>query len=142
MSYVMAVDPGKLTGWLVYQPLPVAGPSDMALDIVDWGEDSQQSFCEIAEKWVDKTSIPVVCERWDYRPGVRTFQPYSLEIIGTLRYLTGFNPRRFHLQGPASAKEFGTHAKLHPYIWAGFGKGGAGHAVDALRHALLFESTR
>ena len=142
MGYVMAVDPGKITGWLVYQQLQVVEAEDLALKVVQWGEDDQQRFCELAEQWVDRTSIPVVCERWDHRPGVRTFEPYSLEIIGTLRYLTGFDKRRFYLQSPGDAKEFGTATKLAPYRAQGFGKGGAGHALDALRHALLFESAR
>jgi hypothetical protein len=140
---VLAVDPGKLTGWLVYQQLRVAGPDDRPLRVVEWGENDQRSFCELAEKWVNGTAVPVVCERWDNRPAmVQTFQPYSLEIIGTLRFMTEFNPKRFHLQGPGDAKEFGTPSKLAPYRNEGFGVGGEGHALDALRHALLFESTR
>ena len=62
--------------------------------------------------------------------------PWSLEIIGALRWLCHRNGIGFTLQTPGDAKRFATDTKLDKLGWAR--PPGAGHARDAQRHLLLF----
>lgn len=83
-------------------------------------------------------SLPVdlvVCESFIPRPGVRTWQPDALEMIGALRYLCRVAGVRFELQSPASAKRLATNARLDALGWRHRTPGG--HADDAARHLLV-----
>lgn len=149
----LAVDPGGTTGWVLFRPVvdteQLAG---IGLEILDWGETKDQMrFCDMVWRW--KTArLPserlegVVIEGWWPREGIRTWQPEAVEIIGTLRWFFDADPLRFFVQRP-SDREWSTPAKIRPYRASSIppynvGKGGQGHAVQALRHALLWASTR
>lgn len=149
----LAVDPGGTTGWLLFRPVvdtdQLAG---IGLEIIEWGEEKdQQAFCDMV--WRRKTArLPderisgIVIEGWWPREGVRTWQPEAVEIIGTLRWFMGGDPLRYFVQRP-SDREWATPAKINRYrsdreAPHNVGRGGEGHAVQALRHALLFASTR
>lgn len=62
-------------------------------------------------------------------------QPYSLWCIGAVGWSLGVAEREFHLQTPADAKRFVSNQQLKSLgLWH---RGGAGHAIDALRHTVL-----
>lgn len=77
----------------------------------------------------------VVCESFVPRPGVRSWQPDALEIIGALRYICHRAGIPFETQAPADAKRFATNDKLETCGWRNPTRGG--HADDASRHLLL-----
>lgn len=77
----------------------------------------------------------VVCESFVPRPGVRTWQPDALEVIGAIRYACYKYGHPFELQTPAQAKQFATDAKLRKIGWHRSTEGG--HENDARRHLLL-----
>lgn len=148
----LAVDPGGVTGWLLFRPVvdtdQLAG---VGLEPVAWGEEpDQMAFCDQVWKWktarlASERITGIVIEGWWPREGVRTWQPEAVEIIGTCRWLMN-DPARFFVQKP-SDRQWSTPAKIDRYrrdreAPNNVGKGGAGHAVSALQHALLWTSTR
>lgn len=149
----LAVDPGGTTGWVLFRPVvDTTQLADIGLEIIDWGEEkNQQAFCDLVWRWKtarlpDERLAGIVIEGWWPRDGVRTWQPQAVEIIGTLRWLMEDDPLRFFVQRP-SDREWSTPEKIRPYRAStippyNVGKGGEGHAVQALRHALLWSSTR
>lgn len=136
---LMSVDPGLTTGVIVYEPI-----DRLTINVVEWheirGEDSFTGFANGSRQngvsWVN-------CERFiPFNDGThRTWEPEALYIIGALRFMYGID--RVDLsQGPADAHRWGTEKKLDPYVNTEpyVGKGGEGHAIMALKHALLYTS--
>ena len=85
--------------------------------------------------WDLTGSDHVACESFIPRPGVRTWQPDALEVIGALRYVCYRRGASFELQSPADAKRFSTNEKLKKLGW--YHPTPGGHANDGLRHLLL-----
>lgn len=151
---MLAVDPGGTTGWLLFRPSAEIQPwGGYGIEPVAWGEErSQVAFCDFA--WRRKTARlkseridGIVIERFVPRAGIRTWEPEPVEITGFCRWLMDDDPTRFFEQGPSEAKSFGTDTKVHPYVRSidppfNVGRGGEGHAIDALRHALLWTNVR
>jgi hypothetical protein len=84
--------------------------------------------------------LETVCERFVINAQtVKNSQaPYSLEQIGVLKYLllsNGLNPELIRMQLPSNAKIMFDNASLKKLGY--WHKGGAGHALDAIRHGLL-----
>jgi hypothetical protein len=84
--------------------------------------------------------IDIVCERFTINAQtVRNSQaPYSLEQIGILKQILmdhGMNPEDIIFQSPADAKAMFDNAKLKKTGY--WHKSGEGHALDAIRHAVL-----
>ena len=121
---IIAVDPGLRTG------LALAGFPGPAFR--SWEADA--SAMDDVEGRLPATSL-VVCESFIPRPGVRTWQPDALEMIGALRYICRRDGVPFELQSPAEAKRFSTNARLKIMGWRNITPGG--HADDAARHLLL-----
>lgn len=131
--YVMAIDPGLTTGFAF---VDTDGPTIIETAEVDWfdlgmkqGEYLTQFPGEVA----------VVIERFIITPQTakNAQAPWSLELIGQSRWVA----RRcgipeLIMQSPTDAKNFSTNEKLKALgLWH---RGGGGHAMDALRHALLY----
>jgi hypothetical protein len=128
---VLAVDPGLTTGWAVYMGDP---------SIVNSGEDADpQLFVDRAAAWI--ASAPagsaVACERFTItaETGKLTQAPWSLEIIGAVRWLSRKYGLAFLEQAPGDAKGLCDNARLKKLGW--WHVGGEGHANDALRHLVL-----
>ena len=128
MANVLAVDPGKITGYVVWCE----------------GERIEQEleasrFLKRAVALIESGSIQhVVCERFivSAQTGKFSQAPWSLEQIGVLRFLCSQNDIPFTLQNAADAKRFATEERLNHMKWKR--PKGAGHARDAQRHLLLF----
>jgi hypothetical protein len=81
-----------------------------------------------------------VCERFTITAQTtkNSQAPYSLEQIGVLKHLCrefGYDPEAIVFQSPADAKNMFPNPALKKIgTWH---VGGAGHAQDAIRHALL-----
>lgn len=126
---VLAVDPGKTTGWCLW---------DTDRDTLDFGEEQQFEFCSRADDVITWGSLTaVVCEAFIITAATakNTQSPWSLEIIGCLRYLCEKNGVPFVLQTPSDAKRFSTNEKLKSIGWYVRGQG---HATDSHRHLLLW----
>lgn len=85
--------------------------------------------------------ISVVCERFTINAQtIKNSQaPFSLEQIGILKYLmlsSGMDVDSIVFQSPADAKRmFSNEALKKLNYWH---RGGEGHALDAIRHGLLY----
>jgi hypothetical protein len=153
---VLAVDPGGMTGWVLFRPvLDEEQPTGRGIEVLGWGEDrSQIEFCNRAWSLLTQRDAStgrgldvIVIEGWWPREGIRTWEPEAVEIIGTLRWFMADDQERFFVQKPVDAESFGTPAKISAYrrnrsAPNNVGKGGDGHAVMALKHAVLWVNTR
>lgn len=153
---MLAVDPGGTTGWLLFRPvLDEEQASGRGIEPIDWGEDRDQvRFLNQVWSWLTHTHAltgrgldGVICEIWQPRAGVKTWEPEHVEIQGTLRWMMADDPQRFFLQPVSHANSFGTPEKISRYRRDrqgpyNVGKGGDGHAVKALQHAVLWTHTR
>lgn len=153
---VLAVDPGGTTGWLLFRPL--AETDDLGaylIEPIEWGEErSQIAFCN--RVWslatqkhpTTKRSLDhIVIEAWRPRGGVMSWEPEAVEITGFCRWVMADSQASFTIQEVAHAESWGTDRKTRPYRAErvpplNVGRGGEGHAVMALKHALLWAATR
>jgi hypothetical protein len=130
---ILAVDPGKVTGWAMWgttdDEVPRADQLPMTL------------FLSTAEALMDRGSFDTVVVE-DYLITAATLRKtrgelnWSLEQLGVLRWLARKYELRFVTQRPADAKRFATDEKLRRLGWYRSTPGG--HANDALRHLLLY----
>ena len=139
IDYVLAIDPGKMTGMTLFKREPGSDPE------LVWSREVEQT--EYAEPIREVLSNPeilesltVVCERFIINAQtVRNSQaPFSLEQIGILKqclFDTGKSSEDIMFQAPADAMAMFTNEKLKKLGY--WHRGGAGHALDAIRHALL-----
>ena len=138
--YVLAVDPGKATGLALFEWEPEREPVLLESHEVDFLEyaDAVRKFFEY---YGDKDGFYVVCERFTINAQtVRNSQaPFSLEKIGVLKQiLLDYNLplEALNLQSPADAKAMFDNTKLKKLEY--WHRGGEGHALDAIRHGLLY----
>jgi hypothetical protein len=123
---ILAIDPGGTTG--LFEAIRSDHASSHELD-----PDKAADYIQIAvREWPDLGLV--VCESFIPRPGVRTWQPDALELIGYARHMCRQNEVTFRTQTPAKAKAFATDEKLKKLGWYWPGHG---HANDAARHALV-----
>lgn len=142
---IIAVDPGKASGICAFifdkeAPVPVLymsgeyQPDEYAApirELIAYGKDNGYD-------------IEVACERFtiNAQTAKNSQAPYSLEQIGVLKQImrdAGFSDASIKFQSPSDAKRmFGNDALKTLGYWH---KGGAGHALDAVRHGLLYLTT-
>jgi hypothetical protein len=126
---IFGVDPGKTTGlaWLEF-PCNDHVPEARQLE-------AMSAVAEVERRLTALKGVEVVvaCESFVPRPGVRSWQPDALEVIGALRYLCAKHDVEFLTQSPADAKSFSTNAKLDRLGW----RKHSDHKDDAVRHLLL-----
>ena len=132
--YVLSVDPGKNSGFAFY---------DLETRAFMSGEAPFAEICTRAEKATIRyqEDLQIVAEKFMITPNTHknTFAPWSLEIIGVLRYLALQTENELILTKPSEAKNFCSNDRLRALGWF---KGGAGHADDASRHLMLHLVTR
>ena len=137
---ILSVDPGKASGICLFEYENGREPK-----LVWSGEYQQNQYAEPIRNALRSSiefgmPIDVVCERFTINAQtVRNSQaPYSLEQIGILKQILldhKMNPEDIILQSPADAKAMFSNEKLKTLeFWH---KGGEGHALDAIRHAVL-----
>ena len=126
---LFAVDPGKMTGYALY---------DVNRDKFTSAELPHFPFLVAAERLLlEKPIHTVICERFVITKATleKTRQPWSIEQIGCLRYWCETMNIPFDLQTAAEGKAFSTDTKLKTI---GFFTPNSGHANDAARHLLLW----
>lgn len=138
---VIAVDPGKITGVCVLGMPVDMEPIMLASNEYEVGELApflRQQFSDRVETYSVKMEI--VCERFTINAQtVRNSQaPWSLEQIGILKQTMrdyAIPEESIVWQAPADAMNMFNNEKLKRLGY--WHRGGAGHANDAIRHALL-----
>lgn len=138
-KYVLAVDPGKVSGMALISLETGSEP------VLEWaGEFTQVEFAKPVRDtlWASeaKFNLDIVCERFVINAQtVKNSQaPYSLEQIGALKQClidARRAPEDVFFQSPADAKALFPNPALKALGY--WHKGGEGHALDAIRHALL-----
>ena len=137
-----AIDPGKLTGVCVVEFIDLTGRID-AITAPDTRliESAELEFPEYIA-WVERVFMSPEVERVAIEAFLITPQtgrnsqaPWSLECIGVAREWTLRSQTPLSLQKPADAISLVSNDLLRSLkLWH---RGGAGHANDALRHAVL-----
>ena len=131
---ILAIDPGKTTGWASY---------DTVEQTFDSGQTDFIETCNLlktcALQWAK--DIHIVSESFliTLQTVKNTQAPWSLELIGVARYFSqAYCDEDLTLQMPSAAKRFSSDQRLKDMGWYVPGKG---HANDAARHLLLFIAT-
>lgn len=139
---VLSIDPGKMTGISLVSWTGEEGDDPVIVLSCEVDEASCADTIEEALKMKDDfETFKVVCEKFTITAQtVRNSQaPYSLEQIGVLKHLCrqyGYPVESITFQAPVDAKNMFPNTALKTIgIWH---RGGAGHALDSLRHALLY----
>jgi hypothetical protein len=139
-KYILSVDPGKTTGVALFSWDPGGEP-----ELIDSDEVEFSGYAKfLRDKFdthSDKPEFHVVCERFTINAQtVRNSQaPFSLEKIGVLKQILldyGLDVESLNLQSPADAKAMFDNTKLKKLEY--WHRGGEGHALDAIRHGLLY----
>lgn len=138
---ILAVDPGLISG-ICFMSWSGSNEEDPVLESsVEAGvEDYADFISDVLSRWEDYDSFYVACEKFTINAQTikKTQAPYSLEQIGVLKHLCrnyGYDVEAIKLQMPADAKNMFPNQHLKTLgFWH---VGGAGHALDAIRHGLL-----
>jgi hypothetical protein len=142
-EYVLAVDPGKTSGVALLRKndQTLGGePSLVWSDELEWPQVGTRIEATLTSLY---GKVDVVVERFTINKSTvaKTQAPWSLEIIGVIRWLAWkSNAGEIHLQEPGSTLRFVTNERIKALgMWH---KGGAGHAMDAIRHAVFYLVTQ
>ena len=132
---ILALDPGKKTGWAAYDFTTkrfVSGEDDFITNA--------RRVHAIAAELNDELSIVSESFTITVNTAKNTQATWSLELIGVYRYLSlAYCREDLTLQAPAAAKRFSSDDRLRAMGWYTPGKG---HANDAARHLMLYLVTR
>ena len=139
-KFILSVDPGKATGIAFMsweegsEPVIVSTMEAQAVDFAPYIRAALDTATE------SESDLYVVCERFVINAQtVRNSQaPFSLEQIGVLKQClrdSGISEDSIIWQSPADAKAMFPNPALKKVGY--WHRGGEGHALDALRHALL-----
>jgi hypothetical protein len=133
-KWILAVDPGKLTGIALIKIV------DGVPEIVWSDETEYMETCHLMNRVIRDHAtdgLRVVYERFIITPmtAKNSVAPWSLELIGVIKYLCGaYQVTDLVGQTSSTAKNFCPNPRLKAVgFWH---RGGAGHARDALRHAV------
>jgi len=133
MTTILGVDPGKMTGFSLYQHDQWIGAWELPMDeFLAWAEAYLLERCTLMEH------IVVACE--NFHITVQTAKKsqgdrsWSLEQIGVLRRDSRKYGHEFELTSPSDAKNFSGDDKLKNAGW--FLKG-TGHGNDATRQIVI-----
>jgi hypothetical protein len=136
MKHILAIDPGKATGMVLFSLEHGQEP------VMLWsGEYQQDEYAKpIRETLSLYPEAEVVCERFTINmQTVKNSQaPYSLEQIGVAKQClmdAGRKADGIYFQSPADAKAMFPNPALKKLEY--WYVGGDGHALDAIRHGLL-----
>lgn len=133
-DYLLAIDPGLLTGMMYVNIADKNGPQ------MEWADErTVDDFHHSIEEFLseNKDVCRVVIENYiiGASTGKKSQQPWSLRLIGVVVFLCDKYGIPLTIQSP-SERKFATPEKLKK---VGFWHvGGEGHANDAGRHALVW----
>lgn len=132
-----AIGTGGATGMVLFEPV-----DKFKINVLDWWEvvDRVNLLRLVHSMMLHPLGInTVVVEAYKDAGFVKTWEPDVIYIIGTVHYLTEVYGGTFvNSTFAATAKQWATPTKLNEYRTGDHpvGKGGKGHALMALSHAL------
>jgi hypothetical protein len=139
---IIAVDPGKASGICAFEFSTGESNPTLMMSGEFQPEEYAAPIRELIEHAIANDYVlEFACERFTIsaQTAKNSQAPYSLEQIGVLKQIMrdyGFSDVNLKYQSPADAKRmFGNDALKKLEYWH---KGGAGHALDAIRHGLLY----
>lgn len=138
---ILAVDPGKASGICAFtwesgnEPVLLWSGEYQPAEYVNPLRDA------VGYATIEDYQLEIVCERFTINAQtVRNSQaPYSLEQIGVLKQVmrdAGIDENLLKFQNPSDAKRMFTNEGIKKLGY--WHKGGEGHALDAIRHGLLY----
>lgn len=136
MTNLLAIDPGKMTGWseLSYTSDSFTVHTSAELTVTEvW-----DIFVNALDDHEAEKPDVIVIEDFRITTGTGKLgsPDWSLRLIGAVEYIGYKYDIPVVKQMPSNAKAFSTNEKLRAVgMWH---KGGAGHANDSLRHAMLY----
>lgn len=133
MNDVLAIDPGLATGACLVRPEGTQLLRSDELDVKQY-----YAWLEHYLSYYEPGTLNIVCERFtiNAETAKKSQAPWSLMNIGVLDYLCDKLGHTYVLQTPGDAKRFVTNQRLKNLnLWH---VGGGGHALDSLRHAVLY----
>lgn len=134
---VLAVDPGKMTGMCCFEIDPGGEP-----DLIWTAEVDEATFIvPVRSELANHPHVEIACERFiiNTETAKKSQAPFSLELIGVLKQAVrdaGREASSIKLQAPADAKRLFPNPTLKKLGY--WHVGGAGHALDSIRHGLLY----
>lgn len=135
--YILALDPGKTTGWAIYRSVPEHnyGPDDPQFEC---GELDFMGICRELDSWTSHYSdqLDVVSEEFkiNARTAKNTQQTWSLEVMGVARYFSReFTSQDLIISQRSAAMNFSTDGRLKAIGWYVPGRP---HGRAATRHLL------
>lgn len=136
MRRILAIDPGKKTGMCVFTIVPGQEP------VLVWSKELDENEFAMPVRWELENfpELEVVCERFiiNAQTAKKTQAPFSLELIGVLKQClrdVGRSEEDIIFQSPADAMNLFPNPGLKKLGY--WHVGGAGHALDSIRHGLL-----
>lgn len=141
VKIILSVDPGKASGICLFEWAEGEEPK------LAWsGEYQQKDYAQairlgLAAAKYGSGKAHIVCERFTINAQtVRNSQaPFSLEQIGILKQCLmdeNYDIELINFQSPADAKAMFSNEKIKKLGY--WHVGGEGHALDAIRHGLLY----
>lgn len=134
---ILAIDPGLASGVALLH-VPEQGDPELLGSWELTPEETEDAVVKMIETYRDH-DLRVVVERYTITPETakKSQQGWSLEQIGSIKFICRTNGLAAPvLQTPANAKSFAPNPRLKALgLWH---KGGHGHALDAIRHAVLY----
>lgn len=134
--YILAIDPGLTSGVALFHRTDSDEITLVWSEELDWMETARCTDGVLREHGGD--DVDIVLERFTItqQTAKNSQQQWSIEIIGMVRLLAhAHGAGAITLQSPADAKRFVTNPRLKALgFWH---VGGGGHALDAIRHAIL-----
>ena len=131
-KYLLAVDPGLMTG------ICMIDISDPQNPVKVWSaEVTVSEFYDRIAEFISHPETHLVYEKFTItdKTGELSEQPDALQLTGVMQYLCYLNGKTWDFQLP-SEKPFADNDKLRAVdFWH---VGGAGHANDSLRHAMIW----
>ena len=135
MKTIIAIDPGKMTGW---SEIEYTSDSFTIKYSAELGMEEVLNQLITLDDGDGNRPDLVVIEDFKITTGTGKLgsPDWSLRLIGAVEYVAAKHGIPVVKQTPANAKAFSTNTKLRAVdMWH---VGGAGHANDSLRHAMLY----
>lgn len=135
--HILAVDPGKATGLALFRRIGSNEPELLMSSEADFTD----YVSAIRSVFAEHPNVEVICEKFtiNVQTAKKSQAPFSLECIGALKVVmidNGLDPESLKYQLPANAMSMFPNQKLKTLEY--WHRGGEGHALDAIRHGLLY----
>lgn len=136
MTTILSIDPGKMTGAALLSFSTETPEYSMETFEIPMEDIFKWLHANLEEKYFDIDAVVIEDFKITSGTGKLGSPDWSLRIIGAVEYICQKYSVPVTKQFPSNAKAFSTNEKLRAVdMWH---RGGAGHANDSLRHAMLY----